>query len=333
MGDDRNTTSTMDAATPAYSKSTLTCTVIGAATIGILALSMFGTSFEATGEVSSQTCEVSASMVNLHHCNKGDYSISDFCEWERKGTLRSSFCAKQLTSVSLTYGIGFILVIATIMGCMHSCAGGVCQFCIAVSLCMLHSLSAIGSIILAVVWTTAKGDLPDLTYDASKTSAWHTQAHAASSEPGLEWAYVSSQAGFLDWGISYAVCMCYLGAAFTMFCAVCAFVAMKTMIDAVSIRIEMKQVEVENDADAHSFLDRVATTGVITHTDAVAAISSAGSPPNSPTHLATVVDIENQRQACVETHAEGSHKPDDGVEEVHEGNAGLPPQDEGESQL
>jgi uncharacterized membrane protein YfbV (UPF0208 family) len=228
-------------------------------------------------------------MTSFSHCNKGDYSISDFCEWERKGTLRAAFCTKQLASVSLAYAIGFLAIIAIILGCMAMAfAGGVCQFCVTIALCMLHSVSAIGAIALAGIWTSAKGALPDLTYDNHQTVAWHMQVHDVAGEPGAEWAYVVGS-GILEWGISIGVIMTYIAAALAVTCAVCAFYALKHMADTMSIRVEMKQVHVDNDDP--SFLDHVATTGVITHTDAVAGITSAGSPPGSPTHLATAVNV------------------------------------------
>merc|ERR1711959_326899 len=167
-------TATMDGS-PSYSKPTLVSTLVGVLLIGVLALSMYGTSFEATGAVAGQSCDVSATMTNFHHCNKGDYSIADFCEWERKGTLRSRFCAKQLAVVSMTYAVGLVLVLASILGCMHYFASKVCQICISIALCMLHSISAIASIALAAIWVSAKGDLPDLTFDSTRASVHDVQ--------------------------------------------------------------------------------------------------------------------------------------------------------------
>merc|ERR1711934_706154 len=109
--------------------------------------------------------------------------------------------------------------------------------------------------------------------------------------------YVAQTAGFLSWGISYGVVMCYVAATLAVFCAACAFYALKMMSETLSIRVEIKQVQVENNDS--SFLDHVATTGTITHTDAIAGISSAGSPPGSPTHVATVVHLGSAKEESV----------------------------------
>merc|ERR1711907_541107 len=107
----------------------------------------------------------------------------------------------------------------------------------------------------------------DLTYDSSKSHSWHTQMHDASAEPGSEWMYVASRAGYLSWDISYGVVMCYVAAMLAVFCAACAFYALKIMSETLSIRVEIKQVQMEHNDSR--FLDHVATTGTITHTDAL----------------------------------------------------------------
>jgi len=262
-----------------YSKATTLNVAAGIALLIMICLSYFGTSFSATGESNGQSCDISVNMMEFTHCHKGTYAIRDFCEWDRKGTLRSRFCAQHLAVVSMSYAVVFVLVVATLLGCLHALGGNICQLVISIALCILHSISAIVCVIMAIAWAFSKGALPDIAFDP-------VHGYDVPGEPGSEWTYQSSQSGIVTWTLSWGVFASFAGAVVAVGCAVCSYVAVKQMMEAVVIRVEVKQVESEEPTN-NRFLDNLPTTGVITHTEAIAGITNAGSPPNSPTQLAT----------------------------------------------
>lgn len=240
----------------------LFCSIVGAVLFGLGFIAANGPSFEAKDEAAKgQTCAVSATMFELQHCTKGSYSISEFCEWDRKGTLRSKFCGKSLAVEVMMYTAASMVILATILGFAFCVCGKVLQLFAGMLIFVLWIIAGILCVIIGVVWTSAAGDLPGVKVDATQTAMYE-----ALGERGVEWVYLPKTApGSLEWDVAWACVLTYVGTALALACVVCAFLGVKNLCDGIVIRVDVKQAEVLDSITDGMFIDGViGTTGVIT---------------------------------------------------------------------
>jgi len=279
---------------------------LGSIVVGLIFLTVYGPSFQATSAIDNQTCTVSATMLDLNHCKGGTYSIHEFCEWERKGTLRSRFCGMNLAAVSLSYTAAATMILSVILGCMHFCGGKLQQCCVGVAHLTLHVISAVLCVIVTGMWLSAQGSLPGISLDRSKPSIYDV-----SGELGSEWAYnPASHLGNVQWTLGWGAGVGVVGAVVSIISTMFAFMGLKEFSDLVVIRVDLRangDVGVLNDR----FVDAtIITTGAIAHTEAITgmALGSPTSPPSSPVRK-EVVSVESEAAPELDVEAQLDAKP------------------------
>jgi len=157
------------------------------------------------------------------------------------------------------YAVAASIIVASTIGLLFGCCGKVLQLFAGTALFILWIIIAILCVVIAIVWASARGSLPDLNFDTAQASFYDVPG-----EPGAEWKYVPSSSATVEWQVAWACILTYVGAALAIVCAVCAFFGIKDAFDGIVIRVEMQSDIVDSDGVGGMFVDAaIGTTGVI----------------------------------------------------------------------